>query len=256
MKLNEIFAQKLLLNVIAGIVVAALIVLTFSGLLTLLTRHNMELEVPDFSNMTYEEACEAAKTSGVRIAVADSVYIRHIKRGVIFAQNPQAGSMVKKGRHVFITINAKNPKKVIMPSLVGFSTRQARAELVSKGLALKKLEYVPDIATNVVLEQHFKGREIAPGTTLDAGSGITLVVGCSESDGYTIIPDLTGVSYSRAIDMIQENSLNVGKAAFNRRVKNYQDSLNAVVVGQNPAPSIIRVRMGTTVSFNLNLPSE
>ena len=52
-----------------------------------------------------------------------------MKRGAVFSQNPKPGSEVKKGRKVSLTINSVLPKKVTMPSLVGFSMRQAKAEL-------------------------------------------------------------------------------------------------------------------------------
>ena len=56
-----------------------------------------------------------------------------------------------------------NAKKVSMPNLVGYSMRQAKAELNSRGLSLGKLIYVSDIATNNVLKQIYRNREIRPG---------------------------------------------------------------------------------------------
>ena len=76
-----------------------------------------------------------------------------------------------------LTINATVPKKVTMPNLVGYSMRQAKAELSSRGLNLGKLIYVDDIATNNVLKQQQRGKDVRPGSSVESGSDIDLVVG-------------------------------------------------------------------------------
>ena len=49
-----------------------------------------------------------------------------------------------------------------MPSLTGFSLRQARTELASNGLNIGKLIYVNDMATDNVLAQQYMGEDIEP----------------------------------------------------------------------------------------------
>ena len=95
---------------------------------------------------------------------------------LIYSQNPIAGSKVKKGRRILITINAINPQMVEMPSLVGFSLRQAYTELTSKGLSIGSLIYIEDIATNNVLEQRYNGQPVAPKTLLESESDIDLLL--------------------------------------------------------------------------------
>ena len=138
-----------------------------------------------------------------------------------------------------------------MPSLVGCSLRQAKAELLRNGLALGKLIYVRDIATNNVLRQQRGGVDIAPGKSLPSGTVINLVLGLNPVDGYTYVPKLIGRQYMNAVDIIQENSLNVGKLHFDETVTTYADSVSAVVYLQRPATSSETVRMGTEVTLSL-----
>lgn len=235
---------------LAAAAVGALLLIV-SAALNLITHHNRVLTVPDLTNLTYEEARDVARHAGVRVVVSDSIYIRRLRPGAIYIQTPKAGESVKKGRRIRVTTNTMVIKQVSMPSLVGFSMRQAKAELSRAGLVLGKLIYTRDIATNNVLGQQYRGRNIKPGTLIQSGSTIDLLVGLSASDNKTYVPNLVGKQYLRAVDIIQENSLNVGKLAFDKNVKTYADSVSAVVYSQKPAYSSQAVRMGAEVALYL-----
>ena len=176
-----------------------------------------------------------------------------MEKGAVFSQNPAAGSHVKKNRLIRLTINAINAKQVSMPNLVGYSMRQAKAELSSKGLALGKLIYVSDMATNNVLKQQYRGADIRTGTMIDSGSEIDLVVGLNDYDNQTRVPNVVGMKYTRAVDAVHDNSLNVARTTFDDSVKNYNDSLNAVVFRQSPSASSAPIGMGGEVSLFFTL---
>ena len=230
---------------------ALLIVATIA--LNMVTHHGQTIEVPDLTSMSVEEASREASRHHLRTEVTDSIYVRKMEKGAVYSQNPKAGSLVKKGRRVTLTINATRAKKVTMPNLVGFSMRQAKAELNSRGLALGKLVYVNDIATNNVLRQIYHNREIRPGTQLDAGSEIDLQVGLNPSDNLTYVPNVKGMKYLRAVDAIHESSLNLGQVVFDKTVKNYSDSLAASVFKQTPAGSSAPILKGSDVTIYLSL---
>lgn len=153
-------------------------------------------------------------------------------------QTPKAGEHVKEGRKIRLSVNTLKPKMVSMPSLVGISLRQAKAELQRNGLVLGKLVYVRDLATNNVISQQRFGRELLPGTPVPSGATINLVLGLSETDEMTFIPDLIGRRYQQAVDAVQESSLNIGSLVFDSSVTNYADSLNAFVYSQTPESHI------------------
>ena len=243
------FVKHLLLSGIAAMV---LLFILFT-LLKFITRHGQELEVPSFINMSVAEAEELAREHSFRLEVTDSVYINRMAPGAIFRQNPEAAGKVKKNRRILLTINAKMPKMVTMPSTVGYSLRQAQSELVSSQLVLGKLIYIDDIATNNVLEQLYKGRPIAPGTKLPGESVIDLRVGMNQNDTATFVPEMRAVPYRLVRERLAEHSLNLMKAVFVVSVKNYADSMSALVYRQIPeANDSLSVKLGTGVTLYLS----
>lgn len=253
MKVGNFFKNWIVRNLLGAFAffVVFLVVVIFS--LKAITRHNQEIAVPDFTNMTVDEAQVVAAQHEVKLDVTDSVYVKRMRRGAIYRQNPKPGSFVKSGRRVILTINAVNAKQVAMPELVGYSTRQARSELLSKGLRLEKLVYVQDIATNNVLKQIYRGREVEPGTMLESDAPITLVVGLSELDKDTHMPYIMGLKNLTAVDALHSASLNIGKMHFDETVKDYSDSLSAVVYRQVPEYTPLAVQMGEEIALYLTM---
>lgn len=229
--------KRIFKNLLAAACIAAGLVVGAMIFLNVVTMHNRELIVPDLANMTVDEAEAVATAEGMRVDVVDSVFVKRMKKGAVYRQNPVAGSKVKKGRRIALTINAVNAKKLSMPNLVGYSMRQAMAELQSRGLTLGHLIYVDDMATNNVLRQLYKGAEIEPGAQIESESVIDLEVGLNANDSHAYVPDVLGLRNMNAVDAIHSSSLNVSKIKFDATVKDYDDSLAAVVYKQVPEAS-------------------
>lgn len=239
-------------NILIAVSVVVVLVAGAMIFLNLVTQHGKEISVPDFSNMSVEEARYAASQAGMRVEVTDSVFVKRMQRGAVYRQNPAPGAKVKEGRRVVLTINAVNAKKVTVPNLVGLSLRQAKAELLSRGLVLNRLVYVQDMATNNVLRQLKGNREIEPGTMIDSESAIDLVLGLNDMDNKAYVPDVTGLKNMSAVDAIFDHSLNIKDLKFDETVKDYDDSLNAMVYRQVPEPSdSLSVAMGEEVMLYL-----
>jgi len=247
----------LLKHLLAALILVVVMIAGAMVFLDVATKHNQELTVPDLSNMSVEEADSVAALNNMVIDVTDSVFVKRMKRGAVYRQNPAPGSKVKSGRRIALTINAVNAKKITMPNLVGFSMRQAKAELLSRGLTLGKLIYVQDMATNNVLRQLHDNLEIEPGSMIESESVIDLVVGLNGRDFVTYVPDVSGLKYMSAVDAVHDHSLNVKNLRFDKSVKDYDDSLNAMVYRQTPAASdSIHVKMGSDVTLFLTLDAH
>ena len=238
---NLLLALVIFVALIAGAII----------LLRVVTKHNHEIVVPDFTNMSVAQAAAMAQEHEMRIQVTDSVYVKRMERGDVYRQNPKAGSHVKKGRRILLTINAVTPKSVTMPNLVGYSMRQAKAELLSRGLHLGRLIYVNDIATNNVLKQIMSDKEIMPGVQVESESVIDLVVGLNPADDRTVVPYIVGSRYLNAVDAVHDRYLNIRSLNFDKTVKDYSDSLNAMVYRQSPEEE--ECLMGTGVTLYLTL---
>lgn len=251
------FSNWIVRNLLMACVIAAVLIVGAMVFLNIVTKHNQELIVPDFSNMTVAEAEAVASQAGMRVEVTDSVFVKRMKKGAVRDQNPAPGAKVKDGRRISLTINALNAKKVTMPNLVGLSMRQALAELQTRGLVLGKFIYVQDMATNNVLRQLKGNREIEPGQTIETDTVIDLVLGLNpDTDASTYVPYVVGKRYVTAVDLVHKQSLNIKTLRFDDSVKNYDDSLNAVVYRQSPEASDLPVGLGNDVSLYLTVNPE
>ena len=246
--------KKILTSLAIAAAIVLVLVVGAMIFLNVATMHGRVLVVPDFTNMSIAEAESLAEASQVRIDVVDSLYVKRMEKGHIYRQNPKAGSQVKKGRRILITINAMNAKKVDMPDLIGFSMRQATAELQSRGLVLGNLIYQQDMATDNVLAQRCGGRPIAPEVKVETGTVIDLVVGLNEDDNQAMVPDVFGLKCLTATDAVHGNSLNV-RTIYDSSVKDYNDSLMAVVYKQVPQAQTNELK-GSQVTMYLTIDEE
>ena len=228
--LSKIFLKNLGLAVIiiVGLIMILLIWLNFY------TRHGQARPVPDFYGLTMEQTAKLAKKSRLRYQVIDSVYTSLVPRGCVAEQNPKTGFKVKKWRNVVLTINAYNPEMVAMSNLVDLPIRQAIALIAGSGLEMGELRYRPDLSIDVVIEQHYNGKNINEGDSLQKGSVIDLVLGKGLSNQRTSVPDLVGMALDPARNKILISSLNLGTYIYDNTIINGRDSLNAFVYKQNP----------------------
>lgn len=221
--------------VIAGLVVLAIV---FGSLhfLKNYTMHGETIAVPDFSNIPVSDLDEMIKNHELRYLIVDSVYSDVHDRGVVVNQNPDPNSEVKKNRKIYLTVNATQPPMVTMRDMVGLSKRQAVSMLQAMGLEVDSLRYQPDICLDCVLEQLYNGEQIAPGTKLQKGEKVTLVLGSGRA-GRVLVPKLTGLTLAEASEIISLNSLVVGTIILCDGCETAEDSLNAVVYRQIPMVS-------------------
>ena len=113
------------------------------------------------------------------------------------------------------------------------------------------------MATNNVLRQLRRNREIEPGVSIESETVIDLVLGLNpDSEASTYVPDLLGKRYMSAVDLVHKQSLNVKTLRFDGSVKDYDDSLNAMVYRQSPEASEIPVNLGDDVSLYLTIDPE
>lgn len=113
----------------------------------------------------------------MRSLVIDSMYIESKPRGVVLDQVPRAGSSVKSGRTIYLTINALSPRKVTMPELKNLSYRQAEAIVKGLGLSAPQIIYWNSEYKDLVLNVMADGRPVEAGDKLPVTARIVFSVG-------------------------------------------------------------------------------
>lgn len=255
LKLKAFFSHWIVKNLLIAIAIVLVLMLSVRIFLSTYTHHGEKILVPDFFRMSIPDAARAAESAGMELVVTDSAYNKRLSPGTIFSQVPQAGTYVKKGRHISVVINSFVPRKIKMPNLVDISLRQAMTNLNAKGLQVGKLIYKSSgEGTNLVLEQRYRGRKIEPGRMVESGATIDLVLGMKSDETNTHVPDVKGKAVREATSMIQDYSLNV-RTRFDKEIRTYEDSLRAVVYRQSPEASSLPILRGQEVTLYLR-PAE
>ena len=198
------------------------------------TRHGETISVPELKGKSLQEVNRLLQNNDLVFEVTDSVYADDVDRGVVVTQTPHSGKAVKKGRTIFLTVNSMLPEMVELPDLMGKSLRIAVPILEITGLKLKSLEYQPDEScTDCVIGIKYKGDEIESGSMIRKGAEVVVVLG-QQSREETRVPNLLGMKYRDAQDIILGQSLNVGQVLLCTGCETIEDTLGAFVINQIP----------------------
>lgn len=239
----------LLYNLIAAIAATGLILGGVYAWLSSYTHHGESISVPSIKGMSLEKAERFLEEKDLEYKIIDSLFVLDHKPGEVLEQDPAPDSKVKEGRTIYLTINASRPPKVKMPNLIDVSFRQAEAMLQSFGLKVGRTTYQPDLAKNAVLEQTYKGRNINPGTEIDKGSSIDLVLGDGVGNTEVMVPDLIGLTRGEALFALKGSYLNIGTVHVDEGVR---DTSNAKVYRQVPeADGTTTLRLGEAIDLYL-----
>lgn len=208
-------------------------------------RQGEEYELPDVvgTNIT---ALQADNPIDLDVVVMDSIFRPGQEGGLILTQDPKAGTLVKKGRKLYITMTAYTPEDAVLPELSGLTVRQAVSELMAEGLEVGRLTFVEDPYKNIIVDQTCKGKAIYAGQQIERGSVVDLTVGLGDGSGNSVVPFTIGKTREKARRDILSVSLNVGREHFNG-VKHRE---TAVVYRQEPDyTGVSRYPLGTDVEL-------
>lgn len=245
MKSNIFVKYPVLKHLLAMLAVTLVIlVIVFLGI-KIYARQGSEFELPSLVGADIEDL-RADASLDVNYVILDSIYDEHDEGGKVLTQDPKAGTMVKKGRKVYVTITAYSADKAFLPDLNDLSVRQAISQLASVGLQGGKLKFVESPDRNAVLSVTQNGRTLQAGQQLIRGSRVDLVVGLGDEGGFTIVPFVIGKTAKEARRDLLSASLNVGADYYDAGT----NRANAVVYRQEPSyTGISRYPLGTSVQL-------
>jgi beta-lactam-binding protein with PASTA domain len=162
------------------------------------TNHGESITVPDLSGMNVEELESFLVQHDLRYAVNDSAYSSKYPPLAVLQQYPKAGSKVKENRVIYVSLNRVKPPTLPIPDLIDGSLVNAEVVLKSNELVRGRILYEPSPFKNMVKEMKYKGKVIAPGTRIEKGAVIDLVVGDGNGPADFTIGTLIGDSFERA----------------------------------------------------------
>jgi beta-lactam-binding protein with PASTA domain len=183
---------------------------TFRVFLDTYTNHNEEIEIPDLSKMTIQDAMKTLEDLNLTYEI-DSVKFDSTKAPyAILDYYPQKGFKVKEGRRIFIKSNPRTWLPVELPDIMGKSKRLAFTQLKLAGLEVGDTIYEPDIAKDAVLRVMFQGKQISNKTVLPRFSKVDIVLGKGLEYGVKM-QSLVGMGLDQARSTIVANQFEIGR---------------------------------------------
>ena len=170
---SNIYVKNILL--IFGVFILLIILVLFG--LKFYTKHSESIAVPLVKDLQVEDAAGILRSADLGYDIIDSLYQSGGTPGAILEQVPKAGSKVKKGRSIYLIVQAKNQQMVEIPLLEDFSQRQAEAQLNALGFNKIVIEEAPSSFRGIVLSISYKGKTLRAGQKVPKGSVLRMIVG-------------------------------------------------------------------------------
>lgn len=186
-------------NILLMLVVSAVLVFIVLMALKSYTKHNESITVPQVKGLQMEEAINILQSSDLRYEVIDSIFQTGGTPGAILEQIPKENSNVKKGRTIFLTVQAKSVQMIAIPELTDYSRRQAEAQLNSLGFTKITIDEVPSAYKGLVISVSYQGKVITRGQKIPKGAPLKLTVGAggeNPEDSITNQTETQGVEES------------------------------------------------------------
>ena len=193
-----------------AVVTSLLLIGVITGFLIVWVLSGGKSKVPDFTGKTWEQAVEIAKDKEVYITNAKEDFSDTVEKGAIIEQDIKAGTKVKKGSNINITLSLGTGKFEI-EDYVGLDISEVYRKVEKLDVNLKE-EYISDDKVQIgkVIKQSPNG-----GSKLNPGDDLTLYISKGEENEETDVevPYLIGLSEKEAKDKLQREGLNVGRVS-------------------------------------------
>jgi serine/threonine-protein kinase len=193
-----------------------------------------EVQVPDVTNRTANEASAMAANLGLTLKVDDTRRLdAKIGAGRVLAQDPVPGSIARRQRTLRVWLSAGQRASTV-PGLVGETERTAQLRLSQDGLALAD---IAEIRSQTDMPDIVVAQTPPPKT---AGTSVALLVNRGERGASYVMPDLIGVNGDRAAGILRDRGFRVA------------------VVGSTPYPGVaagVVIRQSPQAGFQIG-PGE
>jgi beta-lactam-binding protein with PASTA domain len=179
--ISNTYVKNILLMVV---ILVLLVVITLFGLKKY-TKHDEFVIVPDVKGLQEEEAAGILKSNTLSYEISDSIFLAEGKPGAIIEQIPKEDLKVKKGRTVFLIVQAKEQQMIKIPSLQDYSQRQAEAQLNALGFNKITITEAPSRYKGIVLSIEYKGRKIEADQKVPKGAPLKMIIGSGGGESET-----------------------------------------------------------------------
>lgn len=204
---NKKLNRKALYYTLGPLLVLIILYLFINDIvMPIITRHGSEFELPDVSGYAYKDAEYILERLGLKMEVTSEEYHPDKPEGTILSQYPPAQTKVKSGRTIKV-VKSSGQKMVQIPTLAGFSVRQAKLNVEAVGLELGDIAWTfsDSLPERVVVFSY-----PVSGAEIPYGSRVNLMVNRGRLSGIVFMPQLVGRTYTEAESTLKKLGLKIG----------------------------------------------
>jgi beta-lactam-binding protein with PASTA domain len=210
--------------------------------------HGREVVVPKLVGLTPSQAERAALQNGLLIEIENRFYSTDVAEGRILSQVPPAGTKVRRGWRVRLA-ESLGAQHVVIPDLVGDSTRSAEINLRRRGLEPGTMAYaqLPEQPQEQVVAQS------PPAAAVGVSSPkVNLLFAAPEATPAFVMPSLVGRSLADAVKIVQDAGLKVGNVRTEAGDPQQPASMVSGVILRQSVAVGQKVLAGTSVDFDVS----
>lgn len=247
--LKKYLTKTLLYNILIAIGLTIVLLMLVNWGLRVYTRHGQTLVVPDIHGLQFDAATDTLSRYGLDYEIMDSAYMTDKPPLSIVEQSPKAGSSVKSGRTIYLTVNASSAPLADVPDLVGKSSfKYAKIQLEGMGFKVGEPVYKPDPHRDALIGMLVNGRPLKAGSKIPKGSTITLLVGEGLGNATIPVPYLIGLHYDEALIKLREE-YNLTTGAVMASGMSDAEKSRAYVYKQSPEYGGGRIHLGGEIDL-------
>jgi serine/threonine-protein kinase len=197
-----------------------------------------QVTVPDVTGEDVGTATSSLQQAGFTVSQQSSPSNQHA--GTVINQSPAGNAQAAQGSKVTLTVSS-GPAQVTVPDVVGEDQATAANRLGSAGLTLGSVANQPSASVpsgNVI------STSPSPGSKVNPGSTVNLVVSSGQPANQAQVPDVTGQTQGQAKSALAAAGFNA--AAQSQPVSD--PAQNGIVLKQNP-PGGTTANQGSTVTI-------
>ncbi len=203
---------------------------------------NKKVSIPNFENMTLEEAQTQITSLDLKAEITEAASST-VEEGKIISQTPEEGEKLKKGETIKIVVS-KGPETTELPSFIGKKISEARDMALNIGITLN--EELQDSTT--VEEGYVIGQATNEGELVKSGDTVTIYV--SSGAKKTKVPYVIGMDEGTANATLVNASLKA-----NITYVSDEEKENGKVISQSKEANE-EVAEGTTIDITVNKIEE
>ena len=190
--------------------------------------HGGTVRVPSLIGIQFEQARFSLDSLGLEAHQGDMRTSKDYPIGTVIAQNPLSGTLVKKGRRIYVAISG-GEQLVQVPNLRGKTIRDAKFALERNGLRIGVISYAVNdsFPVNTIM-----GQSVAAFVRAKRGTNVSVTVNQGMSSDRISVPDVVGKTLTDAGKILANYGFKIGTL-------NYQLSttlLPNTIVDQYPRP--------------------